>query len=59
MSTPREAGGRDERQVPARFRALPERIDPNTMVTSKEAEGPVDPEAGRDTDRDFMLRFSG
>ncbi len=59
MSAPRSAGSRDERQVPARFRVLPERIDPDTMVISKESEAPGDPEAGRDTDRNFMLRYAG
>lgn len=59
VGTPRPADSRDERHVPARFRVLPERIDPDKMVTSKESEAPGDPEAGRDTDRDFMLRYAG
>lgn len=57
MSTARQADSRDERQVPARFRRLPERVDPDKMVTSQESEAPSDPEAGHDTDRDFMLRY--
>jgi hypothetical protein len=40
-----------------RFEALPEPVDPATMITTKES-GPVpDPEGGRDTDRDFMFRY--
>lgn len=46
----------DRRKVPARFRTLPERIDPEEMVTSQESQPVGDPEAGRDTNRDFMLR---
>ena len=59
MSTKRQADSRDERKVPARFRTLPERIDPEKMVTSKESEPAGDPQAGRDTNRDFMLRYAG
>ena len=29
------------------------------MVLSQESETPGDPEAGRDTARDFMLRYGG
>ena len=59
MSTPRHVDSRDERKVPGRFRTMPERVDPDKMVTSQEAEAPSDPEAGHDTDRDFMLRYAG
>ena len=59
MSTKRQADSSNERKVPARFRTLPERIDPKKMVTSKESEPPGDPQAGHDTNRDFMLRYAG
>jgi hypothetical protein len=59
MSTPRHADSKDERKVPARFRTLPERVDPDKMVTSKESEPASDPQAGHDTNRDSMLRYAG
>lgn len=59
MSTQRHADSPEGRNVPPRFRSLPERVDPEQMVTSQEAESPGDPEAGHDSDRDFMLRYSG
>ena len=59
MGNERHADSTDERDVPARFRTLPERVNPDEMATSQESEGPADPEAGRDTARDFMLRYSG
>lgn len=58
MSTPRHADSRDERKVPARFRTLPERVDPDKMVTSQESEPVSDPQAGHDTNRDFTLRYA-
>lgn len=59
MGDEQHGDSRDEREVPAQFRALPERVDRDEMVTSQESEAPGDPEAGRDTTRDFMLRYSG
>ena len=56
MSTPRHADSRDERKAPAGFRTLPERVDPDKMVTYQESEPASDPQAGHDTSRDFMLR---
>lgn len=45
--------------VPERFRVLPERVKPEDWVMEVPAEDPPDPEGGRDTDRDFMLRLGG
>jgi hypothetical protein len=42
-----------------RFAHLPERVDPSDMVASQQTEPPPDPEGGRDTDSDFMLRYGG
>jgi hypothetical protein len=41
-----------------RFDKLPEPVDPSTLITSKESSPVQDPEHGRDTDRDAMLRYS-
>ena len=60
MSSRTQRSDADEgRAVPARFRHLPERVDPSTWVEELPSEDPEDPEAGRDTDRDFMLRNAG
>jgi hypothetical protein len=59
MSHQRRVDSPEERNVPPRFRSLPERVDPEQMVTSQESESPGDPEAGHDPDRDFMLGYSG
>lgn len=40
-----------------RFTHLPERVDPKDTVTSQRADPPRDPEGGRDTERDFLLRY--
>ena len=42
---------------PQRFTHLPERVDPKQTVTSHPTHPARDPEAGRDTDRDFLLRY--
>jgi len=42
-----------------RFKRLPERIEPEDMVESQPTAPPRDPEGGRDTDRDFMIRYGG
>lgn len=58
MSTSWHADNKDERMVPARYRTLPERVDPDKMVTSQESEPASDPQAGHDTNRDSMLRYA-
>jgi hypothetical protein len=40
-----------------RFRHLPEPVDPKDMVAMHETEPPPDPEGGRNTDTDFLLRY--
>ena len=61
--SPPTPAGKSERaaagdQVTARrYTHLPERVDPKEMVTSKPADPPRDPEGGRDTERDFLLRY--
>jgi hypothetical protein len=42
---------------PERFKHLPEPVKPQDMITSQETEPPPDPEGGRNTDTDFMLRY--
>jgi hypothetical protein len=41
----------------ARYRHLPEPIDPETTIASHEADPAPDPEGGRNTEHDFMLRY--
>jgi hypothetical protein len=48
----------DVKPDPDRFKHLPEPVDPAEMVTTQDSEPPPDPEGGRDTDRDFMIRYS-
>jgi hypothetical protein len=40
-----------------RFTHLPERVDPKDTATSQRVDPPRDPEGGRDTERDFLLRY--
>jgi hypothetical protein len=49
----------DDRADRRRFDKLPEPVDPSTIITSKESAPVQDPERGRDTDRDAMLRYAG
>jgi hypothetical protein len=49
---------RDERHVPQRYRVLPEPIAAEDTTTEQPPEDPPDPEGGRDTERDFMLRYA-
>jgi hypothetical protein len=59
MREPAEMLDPDESSGPERFRALPERIRLEDTITSQETEPPPDPTMGRDTERDFMLRYAG
>jgi hypothetical protein len=45
-------------QPESRFRRLPEPIKLEDTVTSQEAEPAPDPEGGRDTDVEFLLRYN-
>lgn len=49
----------DEQAGAAKYAKLPERVRPEDMVEEQQTEPPRDPENGRDTDRDFMIRYSG
>jgi hypothetical protein len=42
-----------------RFKDLPKRVKLEDTVESQETDPARDPEGGRDTDRDFMIRYSG
>jgi hypothetical protein len=44
-------------QDPERFKHLPAPVDPKDLVTTQETEPPPDPEGGRNTDTDFLLRY--
>jgi hypothetical protein len=44
---------------PQRFKRLPERVKLEDTVESQDTNTARDPEGGRDTDRDFMIRYSG
>jgi hypothetical protein len=49
----------DPESGPERYKHLPERVRAEDTVESKDTRVAPDPEAGRDTDRDFMIRYSG
>ena len=51
--------GREAREVPERFRVMPQRVSPQDWVIDVPAENVPDPEGGRDTDRDFVIRYGG
>lgn len=57
------ADQRDAEDEPAadaeRFKHLPEPVKLEDTVESQATETARDPEGGRDTDRDFMIRYSG
>jgi hypothetical protein len=42
-----------------RFKHLPKRITADDMVETTDTHVARNPEGGRDTDRDFMIRYSG
>ncbi len=42
----------------SRFAKLPEPVRLEDTVASQDAEDVPDPEMGRDTDRDFLLRYA-
>ena len=39
------------------YRHLPEPVDPDDTIATHETDPPPDPEGGRDSERDFMLRY--
>ncbi len=40
-----------------RFKRLPARVNRRDLRTSQPATPPRDPDGGRDTDRDFVIRY--
>ena len=42
-----------------KYRHLPEPVKLEDTIASQETEPARDPEGGRDTDRDFMIRYAG
>ena len=46
-------------QASERYRRLPEPIRLEDTITTKDADPLPDPDAGRNPDRDFMLRYAG
>jgi hypothetical protein len=54
-----ETTGTDPEQDSDRFKHLPKRISPEDMVETTDTHVARDPEGGQDTDRDFMIRYSG
>lgn len=46
-----------EKPDPDRFSTLPRRIAVEDMITTSDADPVPDPEGGRDTDRDFLIRY--
>jgi hypothetical protein len=42
---------------PERFKNLPKAVRVEDTITSQDVEPVPDPEAGRDTDRDFLIRY--
>ncbi len=57
VEAPSDPGDTGPPVQPARFHELPERVRPEDMVATQEAEPAPDPTMGRDTERDFMLRY--
>lgn len=58
-----QEGQRDAIAEPAadsqRFKRLPDPVKSEDTVESQDTTVARDPEGGRDTDRDFMIRYSG
>jgi hypothetical protein len=48
-----------ESAAATRWRHLPPQVSWDDLVAVHETEPAPDPEMGRDTDRDFMLRYPG
>ena len=42
----------------SRFAKLPAPVRIDDTVTTQDVQSPSDPESGRDTDRDFLLRYT-
>ena len=57
MSHPTEH--RPSRTPDDRYRHLPAPVRLEDTITSTDPDAPPDPTCGRDTERDFMLRYAG
>jgi hypothetical protein len=59
----RRARPKPKQTAPAKvqpdFTRLPERVAPEDMMTTQVVEPPEDPQGGRDTETEFMLRNAG
>lgn len=49
----------EPREETSPYRTLPEPVAYDDMVTSQDTDPVPDPQADRDTERDFMLRYAG
>ncbi|MCW2789768.1 MAG: hypothetical protein JWQ91_2384 [Aeromicrobium sp.] len=47
----------EERRPTKHFATLPTRVRLEDTITSQETEPAPDPEGGRDTERDFLIRY--
>jgi hypothetical protein len=52
---PKPPGEREPRD----YTHLPDRVRPQDMTTTQEVAPAPDPQGGRDTETDFMLRYAG
>jgi hypothetical protein len=65
MDTPVDEPDRDhagddaDAAAPNPYKHLPEPTKPEDMIATVDTRQARDPEDGRDTDRDFMIRYSG
>jgi hypothetical protein len=55
----REGNGRDVRRDLPDFSTLPERVRPEDLRTTTDVDPGPDPQGGRDTETEFMLRYAG
>ena len=48
----------EPKESASRFSRLPEPVRLEDTIASQDTAPPPDPEGGRDTDRDFLLRYT-
>lgn len=58
MADAREHAAPHDEPSSGRYRHLPEPIRVEDTISTKQAAPPPDPEAGRNPDRDFLLRYA-
>lgn len=49
----------DDQLTSNRYRVLPEPVRLEDTIATKDTDPVPDPQRGRDTERDFMLRYAG